>query len=84
MDDQVQSEPEQVPAFSEQDLQQIHAAAKEKIKDVKEKSTAKLAALKKELLDMAQYAQEGDEERARLSAELQMMTEKLRESQEQL
>ena len=57
-------------SISEDELQQIQAAAKEKIKEVKEKSALKLANLKQELVEMAKYAKVGDEERSRLSEAL--------------
>lgn len=57
-------------AISEDELRQIQAAAKEKIKDVKEKSALKLASLKQELINMDQCVKEGDEEIAKLTESL--------------
>lgn len=57
-------------AISEDELRQIQAAAKEKIKDVKEKSALKLASLKQELINMDKCVKEGDEEIAKLTESL--------------
>ena len=78
------AEPEQAPAISEEELTQINEAAKQKIKDVKEKSAAKLAAIKQELVEMVQYAKEGDEERNQLTKNLEVMSENRQEAEAQV